>query len=228
MAYIVGVLAGVYEDKIVEGISKYRSHGSRQNLVQYGGYTLYMDCYNVTNDTIVSAVNNLGSLDVEPNAKRIAVIGGENRLGENRISATKELGRRVAEAAEGKIDEIICYGNSSDEEEKLNWYGDAPLLYKSIIDNGYEKVKLIRTFDDMADYLKKNINGSRNSSAIFTCIRNSPGRNMRPPARSAAFLRACRISGSFPSGHRQGPAWQRGSARQHARWNYSTSVRIHG
>ncbi len=168
MAYIAGTIAGVSEENILKGIAGYKSHGSRQNVEEYGGYTLYMDCYNVTNDTIVAAVNNLGNMDVPEGARRIAVIGGENRLGENRIPATEELGRRVAEAAGGRIDEIVCYGNPSDEEDKLNWFGDAPLLYKSIIGNGYKDVRLIRDFSEMAEYLKDNV--KKGDAILFKCI----------------------------------------------------------
>jgi hypothetical protein len=107
-------------------------------------------------------------MDVPAGSRRIAVIGGENRLGENRVPATEELGRRVAEAAKGKIDEIVCYGNPSDEEEKLNWFGDATLLYKSIIENGYKDVKLIRDFSEMADYLRDNV--KKGDAILFKCI----------------------------------------------------------
>lgn len=153
-AFAVGKLLGMEDDKIVEGIAGYGSSGIRQNTIEYGQNKFIIDCFNVCNETIINAVDILEKFNVENNGRKIAVVGGENTLGEYRIEKTRELGQALARF---DIDEIICFGTNKDTEEALNLYGDAATLYDTLIESGSNNCKLITSFEELVEYLSEHI-----------------------------------------------------------------------
>ena len=94
-AFAVGKIMDVKEEDIAKGIREYSASGTRQNVVQYGNNALFMDCYNVCNETIIKSVEILEEMDVPDGGRRIAIVGGENKLGASRVEITEELGREL-------------------------------------------------------------------------------------------------------------------------------------
>lgn len=154
IAFATGKTLGMSTKKIVQALEGYRTSGIRQNCMTYGNSTLFVDCYNVCNETIVNAVNIIEDFHVEDGHRKIAIIGPENSLGEYRLEKTNELGKMLSEA---DIDEFVCYGTEDMSEEALDHFGDAPALYESLRDNNFPSVKLIQNPDSLCEYLDENV-----------------------------------------------------------------------
>ena len=164
-AFAVGKVLGISDELIKEGISKYRASGTRQNIVEYGRNKLFLDCYNVSNDSISDCIRTLEEMDVPEGGRRIAIVGGENKLGDMRVEKTRELGKKLAEA---KVDEIICYGSDRTDEEALDRFGDPQTLYDAIRECGNDNVRLITGFDNIVSYMENEIRP--NDAVLFKCI----------------------------------------------------------
>lgn len=164
-AFAVGKLLNIEEKDIVAGIESYESSGIRQNIIDYGSNTLMIDCFNVTNDTIVNAVKVMEEYDIKKGGRKIAIIGGENTLGKYRVEKTKELGLRLSNST---VDEIVCFGTSKTDEASVDRYGDAKVLYETLLDNGFKNVRLITSFDGVVEYMKNCIHP--NDMVLLKCI----------------------------------------------------------
>lgn len=164
-SFAVGKLLDIDDNEIVAGIEGYRSSGIRQNIVRYGSNTLIIDCFNVSNDTIVNSVKIMEEYNVEKGGRKIAIIGGENTLGEYRLEKTKELGLRLSSA---DIDEIVCFGTNKKDEDSLDRYGDAAVLYETLIENGFKNAHLITSFDGIVEYMENCI--LPNDIVLLKCI----------------------------------------------------------
>lgn len=164
-AFAIGKLKGLDDETICRGISKYSSSGIRQNIMKYGNNTLLVDCFNVSNETIINAVKVIEGIPAEEGARKIAIIGGENTLGEFRIEKTRELGQSLATA---KIDKFVCFGTNKNTEAALDRYGDAETLYSTLKESGFEDVELITSFDELTDYMESEI--KPNDIVLLKCI----------------------------------------------------------
>lgn len=110
VAYAIGEFFGLTEDEIVRGIASYRPVGIRQNLVNIGGYNLYVDCYNNAPVSLVGAVEVLAKLPIEEGGRRVAVISDIDRLGEKALEKHGEVAHKIAEQ---NFDMAICFGNEN-------------------------------------------------------------------------------------------------------------------
>lgn len=107
-AAAVGDWAGMSPKKIVSGLAAYRSSGIRQNLVKRSGYTMFIDCYNANPVSMLGAVEVLAGLPVEPEGKRVAVLGGLAALGARSRELHVETGRKIGSAG---LDLVLCFGD---------------------------------------------------------------------------------------------------------------------
>lgn len=164
-AFAFGYNEGIKTEKIVKSFRECKIGGVRQNLTKYGSNTFLVDCYNVANETILNSIKVIMGLEPEEGGRRIAIVGGENSLGEERTEKTVELGRALAKT---KVDEIVCFGDSSRQEAALDRYGDARTLYNTIRSNGFENVRLILSKDEMEEYLTKEV--KKGDVVLFKCI----------------------------------------------------------
>lgn len=94
-------------EEIQAGFLAYRSQGIRQNLCEIAGRIMYIDCFNTSVDSIKSALHALDSIEPKAGGRRIAVLGGENALGEQAFSINYEAG---LEFAKYHADEFIFVG----------------------------------------------------------------------------------------------------------------------
>ena len=164
-AFAVGKELHVSDEQIKAGLAEYRASGTRQNIVEYGRNTLFVDCYNVSNDSINDCIRTLEEMDVPEGGRRIAIVGGENKLGDMRVEKTRELGKKLAEA---KVDEIVCYGSDKTDEEALDRFGDPQTLYDAIKECGNDNVRLVTGFDNIIEYMKNEIRPK--DAVLFKCI----------------------------------------------------------
>ena len=112
VAMAVGHWAGMANEDIVNGIAAYKSEGIRQNLVNIGGYQIFMDCYNTAPISLVNAVEALCKLPVEDGGKHIVVMGDIPRLGAKEKSIHVDTAKKIAAT---DADLIICFGDDNAE-----------------------------------------------------------------------------------------------------------------
>ncbi|MBC8569053.1 leucine-rich repeat protein [Mogibacterium sp. NSJ-24] len=118
MAVAVGDLLGISKEKIEKSFESYQSTGIRQNLVNIGGYKIYLDCYNNTDaEALVGAIEVLEKLEVKKGGKRVAVISDVN-IGDadkdKLININKRAGELIANTV-SNIDLIFCFGDECAE-----------------------------------------------------------------------------------------------------------------
>ena len=119
VAAAVGEWFGLTDDEILAGIAAFESVGSRQNLVNLGGYKLFIDCYNSSPVSLPGAVEVIENLEVEEGGRRIAVIGDmAGRTPEVHMETGEKLGA-------SDLDLVFCYGNDNARifAEKFNEAG---------------------------------------------------------------------------------------------------------
>lgn len=91
---------GLPWERIKAGLQKLQLPKGRSEVVEKGGITFINDAYNACAASIKAA------LDILPEGRRIAVIGGIVDLGE----FSEQCHREVGEACLDKIDRLFCFG----------------------------------------------------------------------------------------------------------------------
>ena len=134
-AFAAGKWAGMTDDEIVAGLNSFRTKGIRQNLVKYGGYRLFLDCYNAASESMESAFHALASMKVTSGGKRIAVLADIKETGEKDEEIHRKVGQLVLKSP---IDLLICYGESSKFIAEVVEAANKIPVYHTINDNELE------------------------------------------------------------------------------------------
>ena len=92
-AAAAGMLSGITEGAIREGLSEYIPSAMRQNITKREGITVIADCYNAAPESMRAAIDTLASLTTE--GKRIAVLGDMRELGCQSERMHREIGEYV-------------------------------------------------------------------------------------------------------------------------------------
>ncbi|MBQ7173366.1 MAG: UDP-N-acetylmuramoyl-tripeptide--D-alanyl-D-alanine ligase [Clostridia bacterium] len=107
-AFAVGMLAGLDEEEIRYGLSKYRTEGMRQNVYDYKGITIIEDCYNASPESMIAALDVLEICSEGRVGRSIAVLGDMLELGDD----SPALHRLVGESLVGmQIDKLYTVGH---------------------------------------------------------------------------------------------------------------------
>lgn len=149
-AFAVGIYAGMSEKEIIEGLGKYRTSGIRQNLVSYGGYKIFLDCYNAAPESIQSALDSFEMIQVPDSGRRIAVLADVKEIGERAEEMHRRIGKIVAASC---VDLLICYG------ENAKFIADVVKEESSI------PVYHTESPQNLLNYLKENV--TRNDVTLF-------------------------------------------------------------
>lgn len=105
--FAVGRRLGMEPETILKGLEEHRSEGMRQNLVNIGGYRLYMDCQMSEPYSLVSTVRALGAMETENGGRKVAVLGDMPQIGRLAVPVHRE----VAEALKGAaVDQFLLFG----------------------------------------------------------------------------------------------------------------------
>lgn len=107
-AFAVGVELGIERPLIVQALSKFETEGARQNLVQYAGQKLYIDCCSATEESMKTAVMAMENITVPEGSKKIAVLADVQMLGDQSEEIHRRIGKMITE--ENHADEIFFYG----------------------------------------------------------------------------------------------------------------------
>ncbi|MCL1988420.1 MAG: Mur ligase family protein [Firmicutes bacterium] len=110
-AFVALKLAGQTDEKIQSGLLEYSPEGIRQNFIKIGNYSLFLDCFNASLESIKSLFGSLPYLPPKnKNGKYIAVLGDLSDLGWFTEAAHESVGKIVANS---EINILICYGENS-------------------------------------------------------------------------------------------------------------------
>lgn len=164
-AFVLGKTLGLSNDEIKEDLSEYRPGGVRQNLSNIGGVHINLDCYNVAEESIISMLRAGEKFELEEGGRKIAVLGGENKLGKNVRERSLDFG---AEVAKIKMDKYLFCGTVDTDRKTLNKYGDAASIRKGFMNACDTPNQFSTSVDDIVDFLKNNV--KRNDLVMFKGI----------------------------------------------------------
>ena len=133
-----GVAAGVEPCKAALALADFRATGMRQRVRKCRGVTVIEDCYNANPDSLKAAMLTLGSYKIQPEAKKIAVLGDMLELGTVAESAHLAAGKEAADAA----DILLCCGELG------------KLIARGAMGAGMKNVKHFDSKDDLAKELR--------------------------------------------------------------------------
>lgn len=109
-AFAVGLAAGLEPRNIADAVSDYESGGMRQNVVEYRGLKMMLDCRSAMPASMESAIQAFCTLTPETGGKRVAVIGDMSLSGEESEQEHRRVGKKIASTS---IDCLLCYGRES-------------------------------------------------------------------------------------------------------------------
>ena len=153
-AFALARWLGISTQRIVEHFAAYRSFGIRQNLQNIGGHYLYMDCYNVCEASILATTDAFLDFPMVEGGRKIAVIGGENKLGDYAKEISTRIGSRLGET---DMDEILFFGTDKKDIDSINKYGDAYSMMEGIQGSGKEGCQVFTDLNRLVDYLKATV-----------------------------------------------------------------------
>ena len=154
-AFALGRVLGLTYEQIQENFSKYKTRGIRQMLVNIGGVNIDMDCYNVAEESIMSMLKIGEDFKLEEGGRKIAVIGGENKLGADLHERSRAFGQKLAKV---KFDEFVFCGRDDDTDDLvLKRFGDALDISKGFSEKCDTPYRYLKTIDELTDYLRDNV-----------------------------------------------------------------------
>lgn len=109
MAYVVGVLNHIGKRNILKALKSYRNVGFRQNIVRFGGVTVYMDCYNSSGKAVSFAIPCFCELP-GTRGKRVAVLGDVAEIEGYEEDTYREIAKAVDDST---IDVLLTIGRDS-------------------------------------------------------------------------------------------------------------------
>lgn len=109
-AFAAGKCIGMTDAEVVRGLASFRTTGIRQNVVKYGGQTMFLDCYNAAAESMQSSFNSFAMIPVRNGGRRIAVLGDIKETGKKDEEIHANVGRMLAAS---NVDIAVCYGDSA-------------------------------------------------------------------------------------------------------------------
>lgn len=107
-AFCVGRICSIAPDVICKALADYQPIPFRQNIEQRGPYTVIVDCYNASPDSMRAALYVLRQMKGE--GRRVAVLGDMLELGK----LSPKLHSMVGDMATAShLDQLFCYGKES-------------------------------------------------------------------------------------------------------------------
>lgn len=164
-AYVAGKELRVPKKKIIDSFKDYSTKGIRQNYKNIGGYHLYVDCYNVAFASIRAGLDSMENFTLDENARRFAVVGGENKLGLPATEWSFEFGKTLHDCS---ADHLYCYGRPDRSVEGLDMYGDARSIHEGLRSIDCDKSEFIEDQDTLIERLSNDV--KRGDMVLFKGI----------------------------------------------------------
>ena len=141
-AFAVGRHLGMAPEKIVAALADYRPQGVRQNVVEVGGYKLFLDMFNSSPESLIGSIKVLEGMTPEEGGKRIVVAGDIARLGDY---SQKEHYKAGLEMGKCNVDEIYCFGD------------DAIYLYEGAKKAGFKNIRYTKDREELNDWIRTRV-----------------------------------------------------------------------
>lgn len=122
-AFAVGESLGMTDEEIANGVSSYKTVGSRDNLIKTGRINIIDDCYNANPNSVMGAVDTLMNFK----GRRVCVLGDMKELGDNELELHKAVGEYAREKG---TDLVIAVGPLA--EKIKEGFGEGALWYESV------------------------------------------------------------------------------------------------
>ena len=107
-AMAMGRCLNLTDEEITEGIAAYSPSGMRQNVIEMGGYQLFVDCYNASLSSIDTSLDTMNQMSLPgEGGRRIAVLGDVLELGDIAEETHREIGRVIGEH---RPDLVLAFG----------------------------------------------------------------------------------------------------------------------
>jgi len=110
-AFAVGAEDGLAPDSISEAISKYESDGIRQNVMNFNGLKVMLDCRSAAPISVIAAIRAFCELEPDKHGHRVALIGDMHLSEEESKREHAKIGQFIA--TQSNIDYLLCYGEES-------------------------------------------------------------------------------------------------------------------
>jgi UDP-N-acetylmuramoyl-tripeptide--D-alanyl-D-alanine ligase len=110
IACVCGILLGIPEDKIREGLLNFTPAAMRQHFIEKDGFTVIEDCYNASPESMKAGLEVLCHTSEKKHLRPVAVLGDMLELGSVSEDAHFAIGERVASAG---IAKLITFGNAA-------------------------------------------------------------------------------------------------------------------
>lgn len=115
--FAVGKTFGMSNNEIIEGLSDFKTSGSRQNVINVGRLKVIADCYNASYESVVSSLELLNQVDCSSIfGKKIVVLGDITGLGKEKKNIYSKLAGQLELCA---ADKIVFYVNEESEIAQL-------------------------------------------------------------------------------------------------------------
>lgn len=118
-AFAIAKESGIAPGRIVDSLNGFvQKKRLRQFTQKVAGRTLIVDAFNVSTDSVLGGCKVLNDMKVDDSkVKKVAILGTENRLGENAFANNYKMGTDLAKY--DKIDRLIFYGASPESSADL-------------------------------------------------------------------------------------------------------------
>ena len=147
-AFAAGVWANMSDEEIVKGLAAYHTSGIRQNLVRYGGYSIYLDCYNAAPESIKSSLEAFSMISAK--GKHVAVLADILETGEQESQFHEDVGDIANDSC---ADVLIFFGPrmklAADRARQL---GRTELYHTEDTDELKAIIRSVVTQDDVTLY----------------------------------------------------------------------------
>ncbi|MBO5995345.1 MAG: leucine-rich repeat protein, partial [Firmicutes bacterium] len=153
-AYVLGRYLGVAPEKLSEDFKTFKPSGLRQNVRNIGGVVTFVDCYNVSEESIRSSLEAGLTIPLEEGARRIALVGGENKLGKNVKSRSYEFGKTLADL---NYDKFLFCGTEDTSMFGLNRFGDGEDVARGFQEVSDTPSEYLDTVEDIMEAIQKNV-----------------------------------------------------------------------
>lgn len=122
-AFALAMTDGIAPEDIASAVAAYESDGIRQNVTEYRGLKMMLDCRSASPASVKSAISAFCAMQPETGGKRVAVIGDMHLNADESEAMHREIGKLIAQT---DIDCLLCYGDES------------KYVYEEAIANGFE------------------------------------------------------------------------------------------
>lgn len=142
-AIAVGRYANIPMTRIIELIGSYKPSGMRQNMLNIGGYNLFVDCFNAEPKTVLGSAETLAQMDIGNEGRKIFITGHIDKVGEKSVQMHTELGHELSKL---NVDAMVFFA------------GDSKHTYDAVIEDGYENAYWMNSREELDNWVRQNVN----------------------------------------------------------------------